>query len=329
MIKGLILKRSAFITLFFFVWFFLSTNFVYAKNDDVSSKVYKTNKENNMIERLGKKKKKKKFPALLVFAGIAVAAVVIILLAKKKDSTPTESSTDGNYDTETLEIAWVTIPGGAFQMGDNFNEGDLDERPTHWVELNPYSISQYEVTFDQYDTFCDDTGRSKPYDEGWGRENRPVINVSWVDAKAFCDWLSQKTGKNIHLPTEAQWEKAARGTERRRYPWGNGPPSCTIVNYNNCKGKTMPVGDYSSDSSPYNIRDMGGNVVEWCADWHSPTYYSVSPRYNPTGPSGGTYRVTRGGSWNYYSWEVRSARRGSVTPASRNNSLGFRICYSQ
>ena len=116
--------------------------------------------------------------------------------------------------TKTLEesgIEWIRIPAGEFRMGDNFNEGDSDELPVHTVNLDEYYISKYEITFEQYDRFCNETGGVKPSDNGWGRYKKPAINVSWKDVQAFCEWLSERTGQNIHLPYEAQWEKAARG----------------------------------------------------------------------------------------------------------------------
>jgi len=239
-----------------------------------------------------------------------------------------------------IGIEWVEIPSGSFQMGDNFNEGNSDERPVHSVYLDAYYISKYEVTFDQYDTFCEETGRNKPDDRGWGRGDRPVIYVDWNDAKDFCDWLSQKTGEDIHLPTEAQWEKAARGTDQRRYPWGNGEPNGNRVNFadintdfkwkdksvNDGYKYTAPVGSYPAGKSPYGVHDMAGNVWEWCQDWYDSDYYDYSPSHNPQGPSSGSPRVTRGGSWYNNASPLRSAYRYSFTPSLSNSSVGFRLC---
>jgi formylglycine-generating enzyme required for sulfatase activity len=271
-----------------------------------------------VIEKTGKKKKKK-FPVLLVAAGAVVLTVVLLLVLKKKKSDSNE-----NYDTETLGIEWLDIPAGEFLMGDNFNEGWVDERPVHAVYLDAFKISKYEITFEQYDRFCEETSRNKTDDFGWGRGTRPVTDVSWEDASAFCSWLSQKTGKNIHLPSEAQWEKAARGTDQRRFPWGNTVPSCDMANYNRCRGKTMPVGSYSSGISPYGVHDMAGNVWEWCSDWYDPSYYQNSPGTNPAGPSTGSQRIHRGGSWS--TDNIRSANRESVGPSHTSSKSGFRIC---
>ena len=139
----------------------------------------------------------------------------------------------------------------------------------------------------------------KPLDDGWGRGNRPVINATMNDAVAFCKWLSDKTGKTFKLPTEAQWEKAARGTDQRMYPWGNEWPdkNSNRGNFNMILGKTSPVGSYPLGSSPYGILDMNGNLREYCSDWYDANYYSVSPENNPQGPSSGSARVMRGGFW--------------------------------
>jgi formylglycine-generating enzyme required for sulfatase activity len=228
--------------------------------------------------------------------------------------------------TLVLYMEWVTIPAGEFQMGDNFNEGDADELPVHTVYLDSYKISKYEVTFDQYDRFCEKTGRSKPNDEGWGRGTRPVINVSWHDIRAFCEWMSQNSGKNIHVPTEAQWEKAARGTDQWRYPWGNGAPSCTLANHSGCERRTEPVGSHPQGVSFYGVHDMAGNVWEWCSDWYSPTYYSISPWNNPLGPVSGSTRVLRGGAWLSLAYDLRSANRYDFDPSKPHRKIGIRLC---
>jgi formylglycine-generating enzyme required for sulfatase activity len=284
--------------------------------------------EKEVIAKPVEKKKKKKFPWLLAVGGVVVVGVILYLLLNKKDTNGevVEDDFDPNYDTEVLGIEWIHIPEGEFMMGDNFNEGSTDERPVHAVNLDSYYISKYEVTFEQYDAFCDETFRSKPYDLGWGRGNRPVITVSWHDANAFCTWLSVKTGIGIFLPTEAQWEKAARGTGQLRYPWGNSEPNCNVANYNDCYGMTRPVGSYPSGISPYGVYDMGGNVWEWCSDWYSATYYAESPYNNPTGPASGDDRVKRGGSWNNNALKTRCASRYYTPPSGGGSKLGFRIC---
>jgi formylglycine-generating enzyme required for sulfatase activity len=233
-------------------------------------------------------------------------------------------------------IIMVYIPLGPFTMGSN--EYD-DEKPPHDVHLDGCWLGKTEVTFDQYDRFCEETKREKPSDRGWGRGKRPVIYVSWDDANDYCEWLSRKMGLKFKLPSEAQWEKAARGSDGRQYPWGNHDPYYQgkwYVNYAahdswEKKGEdgfeyTAPVGSYHLGASPYGLLDMAGNVWEWCADWYDGGYYKNSPPKNPEGPLKGSYRVVRGGGWDYYAVGIRCAFRNYDTPSNRFNYLGFRLC---
>jgi formylglycine-generating enzyme required for sulfatase activity len=288
--------------------------------------------EQRIIVKPASKPRKKRLSILAIAAGAAIAAGVAALLLTRKKSPGIEMEAD--YDTRVLGVEWVRVPAGAFMMGDNFNEGDEDELPVHEVYLDGYYISRHEVTFAQYDKFCDQTGRIRPGDNGWGKGDRPVIDVSWLDASRFCEWLSAKTGKAIRLPTEAQWEKAARGTDQRRYPWGNSPPGCEKTNYNYCDSQTHPVGSHAGDVSPYGIHDMAGNVLEWCRDQYEPKYYSMSSPVNPENKpaelKGYIHYVIRGGSWKT---EVRCADRrfgryywGSATRGEKKDvDLGFRV----
>ena len=241
-----------------------------------------------------------------------------------QDHTLMSVSQNTNYDTEVLKIDWVRVPAGEFKMGDNFGIDLPEARPVHTVYLDTYYMSKYEVTFDQYDDFCDDTGRTKPSDEGWGRGNMPVVNASWNDAVAFCEWLSDKTGKTIKLPTEAQWEKAARGTDQRKFSWGNDDHlNPNRGNFSMNVGRTSIVGSYPLGVSPYGIHDMNGNLREYCSDWYDANYYSISPKNNPQGPSSGTQRVNRGACWSIgvnYTFD-----RGWTDLQDTRNDHGFRI----
>lgn len=282
--------------------------------------------QQGIIERPASKRKKKGLSPLLVIAAAAVTGVAVALLLLKKKKTP--PGIDADYDTRELGIEWVEVSQGSFWMGDNFNEGDEDELPLHNVYLDTYYISRYEVTFAQYDKFCDETGRLKPSDQGWGRGDLPAIYVAWGDADAFCQWLSQKTGKDIRLPTEAQWEKAARGTNQRRYPWGDEPPDCSKTNYN-CDNRTHAVGSHSPGISNYGIHDLAGNVSEWCRDFYFSNYYGSSPYSNPLYTlnviSSGSSFVIRGGSWD--SSEdigIRSTDRGYRYHYTKLPTVGFR-----
>ena len=221
-------------------------------------------------------------------------------------------------------ITMIYIPEGEFTIGSPDREGDADEHPAHKVFLSGYWIGKTEVTFAQFDAFCQETGLEKPEDEGWGRGERPVIYVSWKEAKKFCAWLEKKTGFAFRLPTEAEWEKAARD----RYPWGNTPPDAQLANFNKEIMKTSTVGSYPKGASPYGVLDMAGNVWEWLADWYAADYYKNSQDNNPQGPEEGTERAVRGGSWAHSAELIRSANRSQENPESKLNILGFRLALT-
>jgi len=213
-----------------------------------------------------------------------------------------------------------------------------------------FYIGKYEATFNEYDAFCEATGRSKPKDEGWGRGTRPVINVSWWDAIAYCNWLSEKEKlpkayddkgnfldnnerittdpSNVvgyRLPTEAEWEYAAKGGKKSmgyKYSGSNSPDSVAWYDWNS-GNKTQEVGKKAPNE--LGLYDMSGNVWEWCSDWWDSSYYSKSPTTNPYSSTAGSARVGRGGSWNYDATRVRVARRGYSSPPDTRYYLGFRI----
>ena len=235
------------------------------------------------------------------------------------------------------DMTMTYIPPGKFYMGSN--DGSDSAKPPHEVDLDGYWICKYEVTFDQYDQYCEDTKREKPDDEGWGRGKHPVINVSWFDAEAYCKWLSQKTGLPFKLPTEAQWEKAARGSDRRKYSWGNhefyynGNWYANYAAHDTWKKRgedgfehTAPVGTYPQGASPYGLLDMAGNVYEWCNDYYDPNYYKNSPPKNPPGPDSGTLCVIRGGGWSYNATALRCFSRSADFPSGHYIFVGFRPC---
>jgi formylglycine-generating enzyme required for sulfatase activity len=283
-----------------------------------------------IIEKpISRPKRKKRIPLLYLAAGAVLITGIVIAFVSKKKVHEEEIDVIPDYDTRQLGIEWILVPPGEFMMGDNFNEGKEDEQPVHAVYLYEYFISKYEVTFEQYEKYCEETGSAKPYDNGWGRGNRPVINVSWNNAERFCNWLSKKAGKNIHLPTEAQWEKAARGSDQRRYPWGNSPPDCSKTNYD-CDNQTHPVGSHPAGVSPYGLHDMAGNVSEWCRDGYRSTYYYQSPYTNPEYTPVYVYLhtrfVIRGGCWtSNHPMGIRCADRGDNTQESYSETVGFRL----
>jgi formylglycine-generating enzyme required for sulfatase activity len=273
-----------------------------------------------VIQYQGRKEKRKKFPWIAVIAGVIIVGVVIYFLLNKKNKD--------DIDIEAPEIEWIHIPAGEFQMGDNFNEGDSDETPVHEVYLDDYYISKYEISVSQYDRFCMDTNRQTLSNEYYLRTYQldyAAFYVTWEEANAFCQWLSQKTGGNIHLPTEAQWERAARGANQNRYPWGNSPPNCDLANFVDCGRGVYYVYNYDAGATPGGIYQMAGNVWEWCQDYYSPTYYSQSPYQNPQGATSGLYRVMRGGSFKSPASEIRSANRFFENPSDDDYDIGFRI----
>jgi len=223
----------------------------------------------------------------------------------------------------------VLIPAGEFIIGsrDDDKSADNDERPAHSVYLDGFYIDQYEVTTSRYAEFFQETNRPAP--AFWSEQvlkqhgRKPVVGVHWNDAAAYCSWAGKR------LPTEAEWEKAARGTDQRLYPWGNTVPNQQLANYNrgfefkNYEVLT-DVGSFEGGKSPYGAYDMAGNVWEWTADWYDESYYRTSPERNPKGPSSGEYRVFRGGSWGIASGNVRSADRDRNTPTIRSVNIGFR-----
>jgi serine/threonine-protein kinase len=231
-----------------------------------------------------------------------------LIITATRPLSSTNKSTAVAYPTKITNANHVEmslVPAGEFTMGDN--NGPEEERPAHIVYLDAFYMDIYEVTNKQYKD-CVDAGICQPpvsdgsntrssYYGNSQYEDYPVIYVNWDMANTYCGaW------RGAELPTEAQWEKAARGTDARTYPWGEELPDCSTANYWSltygvCVGDTTAVGSYESGKSPYGIYDMAGNVWEWVADWYSETYYRNSPTANPMGPGSGKVRAVRGGAW--------------------------------
>jgi formylglycine-generating enzyme required for sulfatase activity len=228
-----------------------------------------------------------------------------------------------------ISMKFVRIPAGEFLMGSDKSRdpaAEDDELPQHNVYLSEYYIGKYEVTNAQYAVFAQAKGLSFTYDPGL--ESHPVVNVTWFDANDFANWLSEVTGNKIHLPTEAQWERAAGGTDGRIYPWGDVFDATKANTFEGRKGGTSPVGAYSpKGDSPDGVADMSGNVWEWCADWYDKDIYKNrrSGVKDPTGPTVGTNRVLRGASWLNYNLNARRSDRDYNLPLSRLNDYGFRV----
>lgn len=209
-----------------------------------------------------------------------------------------------------------------------------DEQPQHQVELDAYYIGKYEVSNSQYKKFLDMTGYKEP--KYWKypkfrRPNQPVIGVTWNDASAYCDWLSQQTGAKYRLPTEAEWERAAAGKFGYIYPWGNNFDKSRL-NFDSNMGRPTSVAGYPFGATGSGIMNMAGNVSEWVSDWYAADYYAKSPPENPTGPGINTLeenpeKVYRGGAWNDWQFKnlgVRCAKRYHAPPETKLSGLGFR-----
>jgi formylglycine-generating enzyme required for sulfatase activity len=231
------------------------------------------------------------------------------------------------------EPEMVHIPSGWFLRGSQEEDKKAapSEKPQHSIYLSEYWIGKYPVTNAQYAAFAEAARHRVPdhWKEGHppeGQESHPVVNVSWWDALAYCRWLAEVTGKPYRLPTEAQWEKAARGTDGRIYPWGSKWDSRVSNTHEGGKKRTTLVGAYSpAGDSPYGCADMAGNVLEWVADWYKDDYYTrSSATQNPYGPASGPSKVLRGGSWSSSREDARCATRLASSQKTTNSEVGFR-----
>ncbi|BDD12559.1 hypothetical protein FUAX_49910 (plasmid) [Fulvitalea axinellae] len=265
---------------------------------------------------------------------IMILAAFMSLKCVEKDEPPTkkkEEKPQGKY------AAMVTVPAGKFTMGCDANIDPVcfytSNEQLHTVYLDEFQIDKYEVTFKRYQK-CVDAGVCTPpaiggaLNYGWpGVDLFPVNGVTWFQAKEFCEWEGKR------LPTEAEWEKAARGTDKRTYPWGNESPSCEYAvmdrpnaGFLGCgTGNTLNVGSKPKGASPYGALDMAGNLWEWTADWYDEEYFDKSPKKNPKGPANGDYKVARGGDFfSRAGYELRTTSRFYYEPSDYSIAIGFR-----
>jgi formylglycine-generating enzyme required for sulfatase activity len=222
----------------------------------------------------------------------------------------------------------IIIPAGEFLMG--CDTGAASERPVHRVFVDEFAIGRFAITNRLYKSFIDDTNHQPPTDltnSLFNHPDQPVTSVSWFDASDYCEWLSERTGRHYRLPTEAEWERAARGgLDGKLYTWGDEPPQLQ-PNYA-ARWLTGPERVGQRPPNGFGIHDISENVHEWCSDWFDEIYYPGSPARNPQGPAIGTRRASRGGSWRHQIKITRVAARSSIPPGFRYGDYGFRVAQS-
>jgi sulfatase modifying factor 1 len=217
------------------------------------------------------------------------------------------------------------IPQGFFMMG--CDTGRDDEKPAHRVWVDAFELAAFQTSNADYARFLAHAGHPLPplwNDPNFSDPHQPVVAVSWSEAVAYCDWLSGTLARNFRLPTEAEWERAARGgVEGEDFPWGNCAPEELPSYASRWKNGPEPVGLYAPNA--YGLYNLGDNVHEWCSDFYDPAYYAVSPERNPQGPPSGNRRASRGGSWRHHIKVTRTAARSSIPPGFQYADYGFRV----
>jgi sulfatase modifying factor 1 len=225
----------------------------------------------------------------------------------------------------TIEPFRNSIPAGWFLMGSE--SGQTVESPVHRVWIDSFWMAATQVTVEEYAQFLKATQSAPPPywgDPHFSHPRQPVVAVSWFAAVAFCAWLSSMTGLRYRLPTEAEWERAARGgAEGTAFPWGNEPPTSRTGYHEHWKTGPEPVGQ--SQPNAYGLFEMCENVHEWCSDWYAADYYAVSPDRNPQGPEEGKRKASRGGSWRHQIKISRCSARSSIPPEFQYADYGFRV----
>ncbi len=276
---------------------------------------------------------------LKIFGENAIHRTEALIILKKL-------RTKQNFPEFVKKLELAVLPCGSYSMGASPAEktGTGDNLPTVWVKINPFAIGRHEVTFNEYGLFCKETGLPLPKDAGFGRGNRPVINVSWKDALAYCKWLSQKTGLIVRLPSEAEWEYACRASHMSIFFWGNEMNHQYCISGKKRRGRTRPV--KSTKPNGFGLYEMSGNVYEWCSDQYqdplSPgkneQYRGSSYRFfqkyeknesgNPVFRAWGNRRVIRGGSYRNSDFACRSSHRAGALPETKRSDIGFRIAVT-
>jgi formylglycine-generating enzyme required for sulfatase activity len=271
---------------------------------------------------------------VLAFAALPIMGILrgTVLTPYEEGPSETEESapSESAANEEPVPEEMVTIPAGPFVRGTM--SGGFDEQPQRTIHLDTFSIDRYEVTNHQYQQFVAATGHRKAappsrYAKSMGKmrsPNQPVVYVSWDDAVAYCRW------KGKRLPTEAEWEKAMRGTDGRLWPWGNQekPNGANWGRVQDGHDVSARVGTFPTDQSPYGVMDGAGNVMEWVADWYQEAYYKDSPDKDPPSPEFGIFRVMRGGGYTTTGGDLRITSRSRMVPDFRDETIGFRCAIS-
>lgn len=263
---------------------------------------------------------------------VVVTLTCLVALAMVQVATLAFADTRRALEAEARKYGtpMVRVSDGVFPMGSL--TGPAKSQPLHEVSLTTFYIDQYEVTTARYAKFLAAAGQDDPglVPMLWDQVNfsddgdRPVMGVTWVAADAYCRWMGKR------LPTEAEWEKAARGADGRTYPWGNNEPTFKLANFDQPVSATVysdslrPVGSYEAGKSAYGAYDMAGSVSEWVSDWYNENYYATSPERNPQGPTHGHQKVLRGGSFGEPTIALKSASRDSYFPADKGPYAGIR-----
>jgi formylglycine-generating enzyme required for sulfatase activity len=285
-----------------------------------------------------------KFKIAFLLTVLVFAALPILAIIRGTTLTPFEDSSSNSTDAtpseprdssqvtreEPVREEMASIPAGPFIRGTDHD--GFDERPQRTLVLDAFAIDRYEVTNFQYQQFVDATGHRKSgppsrYAKNMSRMrgiNQPVVYVSWEDAEAYCHW------KGKRLPTEAEWEKAMRGTDGRLWPWGNEEQAngANWARVQDGYDVAAPVGAVLTDKSPYGVMDGAGNVMEWVGDWYAETYFKEAPEQNPQSPEYGTFRVLRGGGYATTGADIRITSRSKMVADFRDETIGFRCAVS-
>ena len=310
---------------------------------------------NKLPMKISAKNKIAASAAILIFFVLAILGLaarffrIDMPLPKLKSYTPMPEVTPVLKISSANETEMVYIPAGNFLMGASSEDENAyqNEKPQQEVYLDAFWINRTEVNITSYKECVAEGVCEPPYSLGMEQKGSltrdsyydnpsyadfPVVYVSWDAAQTYCAWAGKR------LPTEAEWEKAARGTDGRLFPWGNSNVKGDLLNFADCNTDfdwsfkrfddgfedTSPVGNYPAGASPYGALDMAGNVWEWTADWYQADFYAEMPLKNPMGPPEGTYKVIRGGDWRSSNWGVRTSLRSRLGPEYANSYIGFR-----